>query len=471
MNYQIGIVGLAVMGKGLALHLAECGFSVAGYNREPEQTAEFVTCGTDSGYQVGGFASCRDMCRALERPRRLLLMVRAGAAVDAVLEELIPCLEPGDVVVDGGNSHFRDTQRRQERCAAFGIRFLGMGVSGGEKGAREGAAFMLGGDREAYELVAPFFTAAAARVEGQPCCAYVGPAGAGHFVKAVHNGIEYGDMQLICEVYYGMRHLLGMSNTEIAQQFRLWNQGELSSYLTEITADILSVTDPETGRPMVECVSGVAESKGTGAWVGQAALELGVAVPTIVQAVFARSMSARLSERRAAAELYLHTPSAVQKEGNPDLDVIRRGFYAARLCTYAQGFALLKGASQAWEWNLRLDQIAELFRGGCIIRAQFLQQIAQAYRQNAQLENLLLSPLFAQKLQDDQQSLRQMVEVYARAGLAAPALSSALAYFDGYRDAQGPLNLLQAQRDCFGAHTFKRVDRPGTFHISWKREE
>ena len=467
VSYQIGVIGLAVMGKGLSLRLAELGFSVAGYNREADQTEDFEKQGLAAGYCVKGCESYSALCQVLERPRKLLLMVSAGAAVDEVLNELFPILEPGDVVIDGGNSHFRDTMRRQVQCATHSIYLLGMGVSGGEKGAREGAAFMLGGDRKAYELVAPFFQTISAKVAGQPCCAYVGPAGAGHFVKMVHNGIEYGDMQLICEIYYGMKRLLAMTEAEMAQQFQKWSQGCLSGYLTQITANILATVDLETGRPIVELIEGIAESKGTGMWAGQAALELGVVAPTLVQAVFARNMSKHLLERRSAAQLY-SCPKIQRSCNRADvLELMGDSLYAARICTYVQGFSLLREASRVWDWKLDLAQIAKVFRGGCIIRTAFLETVEQAYMQNPQLENLLLHPFFCEAMRSCQRPLRELVIEMIREGLSAPALSSALAYFDGYRDDEGPMNLIQAQRDYFGAHMVERVDRTGPVHISW----
>lgn len=468
MKYQIGVAGLAVMGRGLALNLAEHGFAVAGYNRSSEPTEIFVEAGKAAGYTVTGCATLEEFCSVLEKPRKILLMVKAGAAVDAVLEGLMPYLEPGDIVIDGGNSHYPDTVRRHDACAQKNINFMGLGVSGGEKGARHGPALMPGGDKDAYAQVEKFLTTIAAHVGEDPCCAYIGPGGAGHFVKMTHNGIEYGDMELICEAYYLMRKLLGMSAAEIAEQFKAWNEGELSSYLVDITAHILTVQDPETGNALVDMIAPIAGSKGTGMWTVQEALALGVPLPTIAQAVFARDLSAKSDERTAAKERYgcEHAPFTGSDRA-AFLEAIRQALYASKICSYAQGFALLKTASERYDWNLDLGGIALLFRGGCIIRAAFLERIAEAYRAPQPPANLLMDDYFAGKLAAYQPAWRQVVTTAAASGVAAPAFSASLAYFDGYRDAEGPMNLLQAQRDCFGAHTYRRTDKEGSFHFDW----
>ena len=464
MKYQIGVAGLAVMGRGLALNLAEHGFAVAGYNRSSEPTEIFVEAGKAAGYTVTGCATLEEFCSVLEKPRKILLMVKAGAAVDAVLEGLMPYLEPGDIVIDGGNSHYPDTVRRHDACAQKNINFMGLGVSGGEEGARHGPALMPGGDKDAYAQVEKFLTTIAAHVGDDPCCAYIGPGGAGHFVKMTHNGIEYGDMELICEAYYLMRKLLGMSAAEIAEQFKAWNEGELSSYLVDITAHILTVQDPETGNALVDMIAPIAGSKGTGMWTVQEALALGVPLPTIAQAVFARDLSAKSDERTAAKERYgcEHAPFTGSDRA-AFLEAIRQALYASKICSYAQGFALLKTASERYDWNLDLGGIALLFRGGCIIRAAFLERIAEAYRAPQPPANLLMDDYFAGKLAAYQPAWRQVVTT----AVAAPAFSASLAYFDGYRDAEGPMNLLQAQRDCFGAHTYRRTDKEGSFHFDW----
>ena len=468
MKYQIGVAGLAVMGRGLALNLAEHGFAVAGYNRSSEPTEIFVEAGKAAGYTVTGCATLEEFCSVLEKPRKILLMVKAGAAVDAVLEGLMPYLEPGDIVIDGGNSHYPDTVRRHDACAQKNINFMGLGVSGGEEGARHGPALMPGGDKDAYAQVEKFLTTIAAHVGDDPCCAYIGPGGAGHFVKMTHNGIEYGDMELICEAYYLMRKLLGMSAAEIAEQFKAWNEGELSSYLVDITAHILTVQDPETGNALVDMIAPIAGSKGTGMWTAQEALALGVPLPTIAQAVFARDLSAKSDERTAAKERYgcEHAPFTGSDRA-AFLEAIRQALYASKICSYAQGFALLKTASERYDWNLDLGSIALLFRGGCIIRAAFLERIAEAYRAPQPPANLLMDDYFAGKLAAYQPAWRQVVTTAAASGVAAPAFSASLAYFDGYRDAEGPMNLLQAQRDCFGAHTYRRTDKEGSFHFDW----
>ena len=468
MKYQIGVAGLAVMGRGLALNLAEHGFAVAGYNRSSEPTEIFVEAGKAAGYTVTGCATLEEFCSVLEKPRKILLMVKAGAAVDAVLEGLMPYLEPGDIVIDGGNSHYPDTVRRHDACAQKNINFMGLGVSGGEEGARHGPALMPGGDKDAYAQVEKFLTTIAAHVGEDPCCAYIGPGGAGHFVKMTHNGIEYGDMELICEAYYLMRKLLGMSAAEIAEQFKAWNEGELSSYLVDITAHILTVQDPESGNALVDMIAPIAGSKGTGMWTVQEALALGVPLPTIAQAVFARDLSAKSDERTAAKERYgcEHAP-VTGSDRAAFLEAIRQALYASKICSYAQGFALLKTASERYDWNLDLGGIALLFRGGCIIRAAFLERIAEAYRAPQPPANLLMDDYFAGKLAAYQPAWRQVVTTAAASGVAAPAFSASLAYFDGYRDAEGPMNLLQAQRDCFGAHTYRRTDKEGSFHFDW----
>ena len=468
MKYQIGVAGLAVMGRGLALNLAEHGFAVAGYNRSSEPTEIFVEAGKAAGYTITGCATLEEFCSVLEKPRKILLMVKAGAAVDAVLEGLMPYLEPGDIVIDGGNSHYPDTVRRHDACAQKNINFMGLGVSGGEEGARHGPALMPGGDKDAYAQVEKFLTTIAAHVGEDPCCAYIGPGGAGHFVKMTHNGIEYGDMELICEAYYLMRKLLGMSAAEIAEQFKAWNEGELSSYLVDITAHILTVQDPESGNALVDMIAPIAGSKGTGMWTVQEALALGVPLPTIAQAVFARDLSAKSDERTAAKERYgcEHAPFTGSDRA-AFLEAIRQALYASKICSYAQGFALLKTASERYDWNLDLGGIALLFRGGCIIRAAFLERIAEAYRAPQPPANLLMDDYFAGKLAAYQPAWRQVVTTAAASGVAAPAFSASLAYFDGYRDAEGPMNLLQAQRDCFGAHTYRRTDKEGSFHFDW----
>ena len=445
MKYQIGVAGLAVMGRGLALNLAEHGFAVAGYNRSSEPTEIFVEAGKAAGYTVTGCATLEEFCSVLEKPRKILL-IKAGAAVDAVLEGLMPYLEPGDIVIDGGNSHYPDTVRRHDACAQKNINFMGLGVSGGEEGARHGPALMPGGDKDAYAQVEKFLTTIAAHVGEDPCCAYIGPGGAGHFVKMTHNGIEYGDMELICEAYYLMRKLLGMSAAEIAEQFKAWNEGELSSYLVDITAHILTVQDPETGNALVDMIAPIAGSKGTGMWTVQEALALGVPLPTIAQAVFARDLSAKSDERTAAKERYgcEHAPFTGSDRA-AFLEAIRQALYASKICSYAQGFALLKTASERYDWNLDLGGIALLFRGGCIIRAAFLERIAEAYRAPQPPANLLMDDYFAGKLAAYQPAWRQVVTTAAASGLLRqPCLFRRLPGCRGsHEPAPGPAGLLR----------------------------
>ena len=464
---QIGVVGLSTMGRGIALNLAEHGFSVAGYNREPEMTDAFLEDSANAGYVVCGCKTYQELCRVLERPRKILVMVMAGKPVDYVLDGLLPWLEAGDVVIDGGNSYFEDTITRQVRCSTKGVMYLGMGVSGGEVGARKGPALMPGGNREAYSIVEPFLTAIAAHVEEKPCCSYIGSGASGHYVKMVHNGIEYGDMELICEAYYLMKRLLDLNTGEISDHFARWNQGELSSYLIEITAHILKEKDDETGRPLVDVIRGEAGSKGTGMWTVQQALTLGVPLPTIAQAVFARYLSNRSEVRRNMSVYGECAMPLPMREHDAFTQRLARALYSSKICSYAQGFELLQSADRAYNWGLRMSEIALMFRGGCIIRAAFLNQLAQVFQHNPQIDNILLDKDFSKTLQQYHEDWRYVVATAAQYGVAVPALTASLNYYDTLCDAQGPLNLLQAQRDCFGAHTYQRIDRPGNFHHRW----
>lgn len=464
---QIGVVGLSTMGRGIALNLAEHGFSVAGYNREPEMTTAFLEAGKSAGYSICGCKSYRELCRLLERPRKIVIMVMAGKPVDYVLDDLLPWLDAGDVVIDGGNSYFKDTITRQKRCREKGVMYLGMGVSGGEVGARKGPALMPGGSHEAYTIVEPFLTAIAAKVDGKPCCSYIGSGASGHYVKMVHNGIEYGDMELICEAYYLMKKLLGLNTVEISEHFVQWDRGELSSYLIEITAHILREKDDETGRPLVDVIRGEAGSKGTGMWTVQQALELGVPLPTIAQAVFARYLSNRSEVRRNMSVCGEHGKPLPMQEHDAFIQRLSRALYSSKICSYAQGFELLQSANLAYDWGLQLDEIALVFRGGCIIRAAFLNQLAQVFQHKPQIDNVLLDKDFSKTLQQYREDWRYVVATAAQNGVAVPALTASLNYYDALCDAQGPLNLLQAQRDCFGAHTYQRIDRPGSFHHKW----
>jgi 6-phosphogluconate dehydrogenase len=436
------------------------------FNRTVRKVDEFLHVKA-VGLPVGGAYSIAEFTAMLEKPRKILLMVKAGSPVDAMIEELLPYLEKGDVVIDGGNSHFADTKRRHQELTGKGIRFIGMGVSGGEEGALKGPSLMPGGDYSAYAELAPILTRIAARVADVPCCSYVGADGAGHYVKMVHNGIEYGDMQLISEAYYIMKNALKLSPEEMHQVFASWNKGELDSYLIEITSNILTKLDESTEKPVVEVILDKAGQKGTGKWTSQSALDLGVPTPTITEAVFARCMSAFKEERVAAAKI-IHGPDE-QFSGDREkfLQAIHDALYASKICSYAQGFALMKAASNEYGWNLNFGEVALLWRGGCIIRAGFLDRIKEAYVRNPQLPNLLVDEFFWSVLGRVQANWRFVVKTCKGLGIPTPAFSASLDYFDSYRRAVLPANLLQAQRDYFGAHTYERIDRAGVFHTDW----
>jgi len=469
-NQEIGLVGLGVMGRNLALNLAGKGFSVAAHDAWPEQNAVMRTAaGT---LDIKAFDVLTEFVDALDTPRRILMMVKAGDVVDETIARLKPLLRAGDLLIDGGNSLFTDTMRRCRALEAEGFLFIGTGVSGGEEGALHGPSIMPGGAREAYALVASMFEAISAKVAGEPCCAYMGPDGAGHFVKMVHNGIEYGDMQLICESWDLLRHAGGFSNTELSGLFAAWNKGELDSYLVEITADILRKVDPETGKDLVDLVLDKAGQKGTGAWASQHALEIGMPIPTITEAVSARSMSA-LKKERVAASVVLTGPAtgtvSLTDAGKAELaETVRKALFAGKIASYAQGFALMAETSRLYDWHLQMGTIAKIFRGGCIIRASFLNDIMAAYDGSPDIANLMITPFFAERLNRYAADWRKTVCTAVEAGIPMPALASALAYFDGYRSANLPANLLQAQRDCFGAHRYERIDREGSFHSSWQ---
>mgnify|MGYP001226706098 FL=1 len=466
---QIGVIGLAVMGKNLALNIESKGYSVAVYNRSREKTDEFLK--EAKGKNIVGTYSIEEFVNALEKPRKILLMVKAGAPTDATIEQLKPHLEKGDILIDGGNTYFKDTQRRNKELAELGIHFIGTGVSGGEEGALKGPSIMPGGQKEAHELVRPIFEAIAAKVNGEPCTTYIGPDGAGHYVKMVHNGIEYGDMQLIAEAYFLLKHVLGLNAQELHEVFAEWNKGELNSYLIEITADIFTKIDEETGKPLVDVILDKAGQKGTGKWTSQNALDLGVPLPIITESVFARFISAMKDERVKASKL-LSGPAVKPFEGDRDhfIEAVRRALYMSKICSYAQGFAQMKAASDEYNWNLQYGNIAMIFRGGCIIRAQFLQKIKEAYDRDPQLPNLLLDPYFKEIVENYQEALREIIAVAVMRGIPVPAFSSALAYYDSYRMETLPANLIQAQRDYFGAHTYERVDKEGVFHTEWLKK-
>jgi 6-phosphogluconate dehydrogenase len=463
---DIGLVGLGVMGENLALNLERNGFAVAGFDLDAAKRHSFAK--RTQGLRAQAAESLAALVASLSVPRRVWLMVPAGAPVDAVLAELRPLLSAGDVVIDGGNTLFTDTQRRIQALDGSGILYVGAGVSGGEEGALRGPALMPGGSPEAWPLVRPFLQAIAAKADdGQPCCEWMGPGGAGHFVKMVHNGIEYADMQMICEAYALMKDL-GMTALEMSAVFREWNAGELGSYLIDITADILAQTDPETGQALVDVIVDTAEQKGTGKWTSQVALDMGVSAPTIADAVFARTMSAVKAERVAAAQVLVGPAPQSAPDRHVVLPQIQRALLAAKICAYAQGFALLKAADREHQWQLPMAKVASVWRAGCIIRAHLLQDIRRAFADANDLTNLLMDPHFARVMADSQQALRDVVAMAAQRGVTLPAFMSALSYYDAYRCARSPANLLQAQRDYFGAHTYQRLDQPGKFHTQWR---
>ena len=490
---EFGITGLATMGQNLARNLARHGIPVAVHNRTVARTRELVERYGNEG-PFTPTESIEELVGSLARPRRILIMVKAGPPVDAVIDELAPHLEPGDVLIDGGNSFFEDTRRREQALAGRGLRFLGTGVSGGEEGALHGPSIMPGGTAEAYAAVQPILTAIAAQVDGTPCCRLVGPGGAGHYVKMVHNGIEYADMQLIAEAYDLLRHGLGLEAGQLAEIFSRWNQGVLESFLIEITAKVLGHVDAATGRPLVDVILDEAEQKGTGRWTAQSALELGVPITVIAEAVLARVLSARKDGRVTAAKI-LSGPEGsgepqggapvgkgpvgrapVGREGSrPRLDErfvddVRDALYASELVAYAQGFDQIATASEQYGWGVRLDDMATIWRGGCIIRARFLDRVRAAYEQDPDLRDLLLAEYFRDAVAGAQSAWRRVVTTAVELGVPAPAFSSSLAYYDGLRRERGPANLVQGLRDFFGAHTYHRTDRLGTFHTRWAQD-
>jgi 6-phosphogluconate dehydrogenase len=465
-----GLVGLAVMGANLALNIADHGFPIAVYNRTHSVTEEFMA-GEAQGRPVTGSASVKEFVAAIKRPRRIIILVKAGTAVDAVIGELKPFLDDGDVIIDGGNSFFQDTMRRDSEFDGTGLYFMGMGVSGGEEGARHGPSLMPGGPEEAYALVEPALTKIAAQVKDGPCVTHIGPGGAGHYVKMVHNGIEYGDMQLIAETYNIMKHALGLSAPEMSAIFARWNDGRLNSYLIEITAMVLAYTDDETGKPLVDLILDEAEQKGTGRWTSQNANELGIPIPTIDAAVWSRCISA-MKDLRLEASRILHGPDSAQAATGVDKDqlltALEGALFASKVSSYAQGMALLRAASDQYGFDLRLSEMARIWKGGCIIRAELLDTIQRAFERDPQLNNLLLDPGFADALNGLGAPWRYATHVARELGVPIPAMSASLDYFDSYRAAQLPANLIQGQRDFFGAHTYHRTDRPGTFHTQWE---
>jgi 6-phosphogluconate dehydrogenase len=484
---DIGLVGLAVMGQNLALNIADHGFQITVYNRTTEKTDKFVADNPNTPGGVVGSKTLEEFVGSIAKPRMIILLVQAGKGTDAVIDSLTPLLSPGDIVIDGGNSLWTDTIRRENAYAAKGLRFIGSGVSGGEEGARFGPSLMPGGDFAAWLELKPVWEAIAAKVDektgkplmgglpgkpvkgGVPCTTYIGADGAGHYVKMVHNGIEYGDMQMICEAYALLKGLLGLKPAEMSAIFAEWNKGILDSFLIEITTDILKQKDPVTGKPFVDVVLDVAGQKGTGKWTATNALDMGIPAPTIAEAVFARCVSAIKDERVSASKI-LKGPSKKYRGSRKALvDAIRDALYCSKICSYAQGFQLMRAAQAEYKWKLNFGDIAKIWRGGCIIRAAFLQKITDAYTRTPDLANLLLDPYFNKTFKGAQANWRKVIALAAECGVPTPTFSTSLAYYDGYRSARLPANLLQAQRDFFGAHTYERVDQPRGkfFHIDW----
>jgi len=476
----VGLIGLAVMGENLALNLESKGYKVVVYNRTASRTEAFLK-GPASGRDIVGASSLDEMARLLPRPRQIILMVKAGRPVDEVIEQLLPLLEPGDILIDGGNSHFEDTERRAKKVEEAGLLYVGTGISGGEEGALKGPSIMPGGSQRAWCVVGGMLKSIAAKAgkdNDEPCCEWIGPGGAGHYVKMVHNGIEYVVMQAISEAYLLMSSLLSMRAGEIQTVFDNWNKGDLDSYLMEIAASVLKKIDPETGRPLVDVISDRAAHKGTGMWTSQSALELGVPAPSIAESVMARYISSLKAERESAAKtLPGPTPAVYGKDGFDDaskpriIGAIHDALKGTIICAYAQGFAILAKASETYSWQLNMPSIAALWRGGCIIRAAMLADIMEAFDRQPNLPNLLVSPVFRDALEGVQKGWRAIIALAAQGGVPVPCFASSLSYYDSYRAARLGTNLVQAQRDYFGAHTYERVDREGVFHTDWTSEE
>lgn len=484
---DIGLIGLAVMGQNFALNVADHGFPISVYNRTTATMEKFVAENPNTPGGLKGFATLEEFVASLKKPRRVMILVKAGAGTDAVINGLIPLLESGDIIIDGGNANWNDTIRRERDLKAKGLRFIGSGVSGGEEGARFGPSLMPGGDPAAYEFIRPIWEAVAAKVDsasgkplegatpgkpitgGVPCTTYIGPDGAGHYVKMVHNGIEYGDMQMICEAYALMTGVLGFTAPECAKVFAEWNKGVLDSFLIEITADILGQADPVTGKPIVDVILDTAGQKGTGKWTSVSALDMGVPAPTVAEAVFARCISAVKEERVAASKILTGPAAKFTGDKAAMVQAIHDALYCSKICSYAQGFQLMREAQKEYNWTLHFGEISMIWRGGCIIRARFLQKIKEAYDRDEKLANLLLDPYFKSEIDRCQENWRKVVSAAASYGVPAPTFFSALAYYDSYRAPRLPANLLQGQRDFFGAHTYERVDQPRGkfFHIDW----
>ncbi len=486
---DIGLMGLAVMGQNLVLNMEDHGFSVAVYNRTVSKVDEFVSRPDVQGRKIVGCHSLEELVANLSKPRKVMLMIQSGdpvpapetklypelSAIDAVVDQLCRLLEPGDVIIDGGNTHFKDTERRTKYVESLGLLYIGTGVSGGEEGARHGPSMMPGGSPAAWPLVKPIFQAIAAKVGPErniPCCDWVGPRGAGHYVKMVHNGIEYGDMQLIAEAYWILKNALGLSNQELHDVFAEWYEGELNSYLIEITRDIFTVKDDETGQDLIDLILDAAGAKGTGKWMSQNALDLGIPSTLVTEAVYARALSAMKDARVRASQVLSGPNGTYQGDRKEFIEQVRQALYASKICSYAQGFAQMRLASAEYQWDLNFGNISLLWRGGCIIRAVFLERIKEAFDADPNLENLLLAPYFREAVSKAQPAWRHVVKTAIDLGIPVPAFSAALAYYDGYRSARLPANLIQAQRDYFGAHTYRRIDKPGEgpFHTDWLRK-
>lgn len=465
---DIGMIGLGVMGRNLALNMADHGFAVAGYNRHIEKVDLLER--EAEGRAVLGARSEEELTKVLRKPRAIMMMVPAGKAVDQVIGDLLPYLEPGDVVIDGGNSHYKDTDTRAAALSEKGIHFLGVGISGGERGARFGPSIMPGGEKEAYERVRPIFEAAAAKVDGTPCVTYLGPGSAGHYVKMAHNGIEYGLMQLISETFHVMKTDLGMNSEELADVYHEWNEGELQSFLVEITAQIFRRIDEKTGRALIDVILDSARQKGTGRWTSQDAMDLQTPMPTIDTAVAMRNLSTYKGQREALAKS-LAGPDPIdagEKKSFPGK--LRNALYFSMITTYAQGMALLKAASDAYNYELSLDEVARIWRGGCIIRAGLLEQIRSALRSSPDLANLMMDATLSRALKEREKDLRQVIQLGLGSGIPVPGFMASVAYFDAFRSSWLPANLIQAQRDFFGSHTYERIDEKGTFHTEWEQE-
>jgi 6-phosphogluconate dehydrogenase len=467
-QYEIGMVGLGIMGRNLLLNMADNGFSVAGYDKDLSKVEALRQ--EAENREVRGASDLKEFIGLLRRPRAVMLLVPAGAPVDSVIKDLLEHLQPGDLIIDGGNSYFKDTDVRAHTLTAQGIQFLGVGVSGGEEGARHGPSIMPGGPKEAYERVRPIFEAAAAKVNGNPCVTWLGPGSTGHFVKMVHNGIEYGIMQLIAETYDLMKRGLEMNDDEIGAVYDRWNKGELNGYLMEITSQIFSKQDTQTGKRLIDEILDVAKQKGTGMWTSQSAMELQVPIPTIDLAVAMRDLSVFEKERKQASAIYQRPLRRFNGDRSTFLKQLHSALYGAMIITYAQGLALLAVASDKYKYQINIESVSQIWRGGCIIRAAFLEDICAAFRNRRDLPNLLLDPTISGKMMGLQESLRQVVSEATELGVPAPGLMVSLGYLDAYRSAWLPANLIQAQRDYFGAHTYERIDSKGTYHTEWKKE-